>query len=398
MSLPPVAANCPRTDMDPFCMDAIINPDKYDVVLREMAPVVYLDKYDMYVTGRHQYSQIMLANDDQFSAFGRPFFTPQTIRADILITDDRPKHPRVRRPIQRAMSPAVMRQMKEAFASEAERLVESIMQNGTAELEGRRDLIGKYVLKVFPDTIGLMEEGRENLLDYGDVVFNTFGPQNELYWDTMNKAGPVLEWVVKACKRENLKPGLMGMQMYEAADTGEITQDEAVLLVLSILSAGSDSTIVSLMNTLSAFSKFPEQWDHLRANPQLMRTVLEESLRYESITRFLGRGVITDFDIEGVIVPAGAKIGAMMYAAGRDPRRWENADKFDLSRQIVGHIGFGTGIHACVGQSVARLEAECLFTALTKRVKRIEVIGPSKPIVNNIAHGLFELPLRLHAA
>jgi len=390
-SLPPVAANCPRSDMDPFCMDAILHPDNYDVVLREMAPVVYLNQYDMYVTGRHQYAQVMLANDDQFSAFGRPFFTPQTIRADILITDDRPKHPRVRRPIQRAMSPAVMRQMKETFALEAERQVDALMAHGTLDVEARRDVVGKFVLKVFPDIIGLPEAGRDFLLDYGDVVFNTFGPQNELYHKTLAKAGPVLNWVVDACKRENLKPGLMGMQMYEAADTGEITQDEAVLLVLSILSAGSDSTIASL-------AKFPEQWQHLRDNPALIRTVLEEGLRYESITRFLGRGVLADFDIEGVVVPAGAKLGAMMYAVGRDPRRWENADRFDLTRQVVGHVGFGAGIHACVGQSVARMESECLFGALSKRIKHIEAIGPSKPLINNIAHGAFELPLRLHAA
>lgn len=394
----PIAANCPRSDMDIFCMDAILHPDNYDVVLREMAPVVYLTQYDMYVTGRHEYSQKLLANDDQFSAFLRPFFEPKSVRADILITDDRPKHPRVRRPIQRAMSPAVMRQMKEQFAAEAERLVDALMARGTVELEGRRDLVGKYVLKVFPDVIGLPEAGRENLLDYGDVVFNTFGPENALYHQTLAKAGPVLEWVVNACKRENLSPGLMGVQMYEAADTGEITPDEAMLLVLSILSAGSDSTIVSLMNTLAAFARFPQQWQHLRNNPALMRTALEESLRYESITRFLGRGVISDFDIEGVVVPAGAKIGAMMYAAGRDPRRWENADKFDITRQVVGHIGFGAGIHACVGQSVARLEAECLFGALSKRVSRIEVIGEAKPIINNVAHGTFGLPLRLHAA
>jgi len=397
MSLP-VPANCPRSDLDIFCMDAILHPDKYDVVLRELAPVVYLPQYDMYVTGRHEHSQKILANDDQFSAFKRPFFEPASVRADILITDDRPKHPRVRRPIQRAMSPAVMRRMKEEFTQEAERLVEALMANGVVELEGRRDLVGKYVLKVFPDLIGLPEEGRLNLLDYGDVVFNTFGPENALYNATFAKAGPVLDWVVDACKRENLAPGLMGAQMYEAADTGEIDVGEAMLLVLSILSAGSDSTIVSLMNTLAAFAKFPDQWELLRNNPALIRTALEESLRYESITRFLGRGVISDFDIEGVIIPAEAKIGALMYAAGRDPRRWEHPENFDLSRQIVGHIGFGAGIHACVGQSVARMEAECLFGAMAKRISRIEVIGEAKPIINNVAHGTFELPLRLHPA
>ena len=393
-----IAANVPRSDMDIFCMDAILHPDDYDVVLREMAPVVYLDKYDMYVTGRHEHSQKILANDDQFSAFKRPFFEPASVRADILITDDRPKHPRVRRVIQRAMSPGVMRRMKDEFAAEAERMVKEIMSKGTVELEARTELVGRYVLKVFPDIIGLPEEGRDFLLDYGDVVFNTFGPENELYHQTLSKAGPVLEWVMKACQPEAVAPGLIAAQMYDAVQTGEVDMHEAQLLVLSILSAGSDSTIASLMNTLNAFGRFPGQWDNLRAESALMRNVLEESLRYESITRFLGRGVITDFDIEGVTVPAEAKIGALMYAAGRDPRRWEHADEFDITRQIVGHIGFGAGIHACVGQSVARLESECLFGALSRHVSRIEIIGDVKPMINNIAHGAFELPLRLHAA
>ena len=162
MSLP-VAPNCPHSDLDIFCMDAILHPDKYDVVLREMAPVVYLPRYDMYVTGRHEHSQKILANDDQFSAFKRPFFEPASVRADILITDDRPKHPRVRRPIQRAMSPAVMRRMKEDFTIEADRLVDSIMANGVVELEGRRGSTGRGYAS--PTLIAYVYEGLGRIED-----------------------------------------------------------------------------------------------------------------------------------------------------------------------------------------------------------------------------------------
>lgn len=390
-------SGAPISNLDIFSMDAILNPDQYDEVLREMAPIVYLSKYAMFVTGRHDLTQTILGDDEQFSAKKRPFFEPASIRADILITDDLPDHSKPRSVIQRALSPKVMRELSEHFKADAERLVAEKMSNGTIELEAREDLVGKFVLKVFPDALGLRADGRENLLSYGDVVFNTFGPENQLYHDALNKAGPVLEWVMSSCQAENIKKGGIARQMYDAADEGIITQREAELLVLSLLSAGTDSTIMSMMNILYAFSQFPEQWQQLRKDPSLVRGVLEEGLRYESITRFLGRGVNSEIELAGVTIPADAKIGCLMYAVGRDPRRWEEAEQFDIKRRVVGHLGLGTGIHACVGQSIARLEAESLFTALAKHVERIELIGEPRPTLNNIAHGAEYLPLRLHA-
>ena len=388
----------PVSDMDIFCMAAILNPQEYDMVLREMAPVVYLNKYNMWVTGRHEHAETILSDHDRFSAFLRPFFEPASIRADILITDDPPKHTRVRAVIQKALSPAVMRRMREMFEREAELLVDGLLADGSVDLEARDELVGRYVLKVFPDILGLREDGREHLLSYGDVVFNTFGPENELYHDALSKAGPVLEWVGEACKPEFIKADGIAGQMYAAAEAGIVTEREAELLVLSLLSAGTDSTIVSFLNTLHAFTQFPGQWRALRDDPALTRGVLDESIRYESITRFLGRGLLCDVEIEGVVIPKDAKVGCMMFAVGRDPRRWDKADEFDIRRKTVGHLSFGTGIHACVGQAVARMEAECLLGALARRVERIELIGETRPVINNIAHGYAHLPLRLHAA
>ena len=388
----------PTSDLDPFCMDAIIHPQNYDMVLREMAPVVYLPQYDIWVTGRHEHSQKILSDHEKFAAGTRPFCGPESVRANILIVDDPPKHPRVRAVIQRALSPAVMKRMRDEFEREAELLVDRLLEKGSVELDGRNELAGTYVLKVFPDILGLAEEGRHYLLSYGDVVFNTFGPENDLYHDALSKAGPVLEWVAANCKPKAIRPDGIAAQMYAAVDSGEVSLKEAELLVLSLLSAGSDSTIMSLGNTLHAFTQFPEQWQLLRKDPSLARSVLEESLRYESITRFLGRGVNEEFEIEGITIPKDAKIGCLMFAVGRDPRRWENPDQFDIRRKTVGHLGFGTGIHACVGQAVARMESECLFRALANRVEHIELIGEPKPAINNIAHGVAYLPIRLHAA
>jgi 4-methoxybenzoate monooxygenase (O-demethylating) len=102
-----------------------------------------------------------------------------------------------------------------------------------------------------------------------------------------------------------------------------------------------------------------------------------------------------DVEIGGVIVPAGEKIVMYLAAANRDPRRWKDPDAFDLSRDPSGHVGFGMGIHQCVGQHVARLEAVSLLEALVARVSRLELVGTPARHLNNSLRAWEHLPLRV---
>ena len=91
---------------------------------------------------------------------------------------------------------------------------------------------------MFPDAVGISEDGRENLLPYGSMVFNSFGPRNDLFERAMANAGPVRDWIMSKCSRAALAPDGLGMQIFEAVDAGELTEDEAGMLVRSFLSAG----------------------------------------------------------------------------------------------------------------------------------------------------------------
>ena len=386
------------TDYDIFSMDAILNAHERDAAIREQAPVVYLEQYDFYVTGRHDLSQQVLQDWQTFSSASRPFHDPNSVRPEILLVDDPPRHTQVKNVILRALSPAAMKTMKDTFQREADRLVDEIMADGTVELEAREDLVGRYILKVFPDMLGMPAQGRQNLLSYGGIVFNTLGPENALFHQTLEENGHVLDWVARQCKREALDPDGIAAQMYVAADNGEITQDEAELLVLVLLSAGSDSTIVGITGALRGMAEFPAEWEKLKADPAKARLVLEEAIRWQSITRMLGRVTTRDVELGGTLIPKGSKMGTMMVAANRDHRRWDRPADYQLDRKIAGHMGFGAGIHACVGQAVARLEAECFFRALSRRVDRIEITGAPEPVINNIMHGTVRMPITLHAA
>jgi cytochrome P450 len=105
-----------------------------------------------------------------------------------------------------------------------------------------------------------------------------------------------------------------------------------------------------------------------------------------------------EVEVVGVRIPAGEKVLLFLGAANRDPKRWTNADRFDIRRNASGHVGFGIGIHRCVGQTVARVEAEIVLTALALRVERIEITGQPRRRPNNTLHAWSSLPVTVHAA
>jgi cytochrome P450 len=248
---------------------------------------------------------------------------------------------------------------------------------------------------VFPDAVGISGEGRENLLPYGSMVFNSFGPRNDLFNAAMANAGPVRDWIMSKCSRAALEPGGLGMQIFDAVDSGELSENEAGMLVRSFLSAGIDTTVYGLGNALYCLACYPEQWAALRENPALIRGAFEEVLRFEAPVQTFFRTTTKAVDVSGIRLGDGEKVLLFLAAANRDPRRWDRPDSFDVKRRATGHMTFGTGIHGCVGQAVARLETEAILGALVKRVAAIEMTAQPERRLNNTLRGLDKLPLRI---
>jgi cytochrome P450 len=233
---------------------------------------------------------------------------------------------------------------------------------------------------------------------FGNMVWATMGPMNELFEAAMHDTAPVIEWAVSCCSRENLDADGLGMQMFLAADRGEITQDEAKLLVGILLSAAADTTIITMANAIRAFSTYPEQYQLVRANPTLVRAAFEESLRWDSPSRMAGRIAMRDVEIDGIVIPQGERCGLMFAAANRDPRKWTDPDRFDVQRDNRGHVGWGYGVHSCVGRVLAGLEADALLGAIVRHIERFEPAGEPEPWMTTIGHGPEKLPVTVFAA
>ena len=382
------------SDADPFSTAAVRNARAVDDALRELAPAVKLSRENITLLTRYEHVAAGLRDWKTFSSRSRPWHDPKSVRPELLLTDDPPKHTAVRAVIAEALAPKALASMGEAFRADAEALVLRLREKSGTPVDAMAEITRPFVYKVLPDLLGIPLAGRENLYAFGNMVWATLGPVNELFHEAMKDSGPVIEWVERCCSRENLTPGSLGMQMFLAADRGEIGPDEAKLLVGILLSAAADTTVMTLGNAIRAFALFPQQYQLVRTEPTLVRAAFEESLRWDSPSRLAGRITTEDVEIEGVVIPKGERCGLMFAAANRDPRRWSQPERFDVRRDNRGHLGWGQGIHACVGRVLAGLEADALLGAIARHISSFETAGEPEPWMTAIGHGPEKLPVR----
>jgi 4-methoxybenzoate monooxygenase (O-demethylating) len=392
----------PVSDVDPFSHEVLEDPLPFHHQLREAGPVVYLSRYDVHALGRYEEVHAALVDWQRFqSAAGvglSNFRTEKPWRPpSLLLEADPPRHDAPRRVLSKVLGPRALRRLRDRWTADAEQLVDSVLAEGT-EFDAVPALAEAFPLRVFPDAVGIGPDGRENLLPYGDHAFNAFGPSNDLVAKGEPRVAELSAWVGQQCAREALTDDGFGAAIWAAADRGEVTAQQAPLMVRSLLTAGVDTTVHGISAVLYAFATHPDEWARLVADPSLARVAFDEAVRWESPVQTFFRTTTTDVRIGGTVVPEGHKVLMYLASANRDPRRWTDPDRFDLSRDPSGHVGFGMGLHQCVGQHVARLEAEAVLTALARRVRTIELGGPTRRHHNNTLRAWESIPLRLTVA
>jgi len=388
----------PTSDIDPFSTEFLEDPHPFQATLRDAGPVVRLTAIGTLGAARHAEVRAMLEDWQAFSSargVGLQDFAkeaPWRPRSLVLETDP-PLHDRTRRIQSRVLSPAAIAGLRKPFTDAAEALVEALLER--REFDAVPELAEAYPLAVFPDAMGMPRGNRRFLLPFGNMVFNSFGPRNARFEAAVADAAPVLDWIAAQSQRENLSPHGFGAGIHAAADTGELTADETPQVVRSLLTAGVDTTVSALSAALSCLVANPGEYAKLHAEPGLARAAFDEAIRIEAPVQTFFRTTTREVELGGVTIGQGEKVLMFLGSANRDPRKWENPDRYEIHRRPTGHVGFGAGIHACVGMALARLEGECVLGALARRVARIEAAGPSRRRLNNTLRGLASLPVRL---
>ncbi|AJE80403.1 hypothetical protein SLNWT_0027 [Streptomyces albus] len=391
----------PIVDADPFDPETLLDPYPLHERLREAGPVAFLPKYQHYAYARYEQVQAALADWETYSsAAGVGLQDPRDPgyfrTPGLLLEHDPPDHTKFRKVFAPVLAAPAVRKLRTESAATAAQLVDSVVRKGSVDIV--RDLAQVFPLQVLPDAVGLPVPGREHLISFGELVFNGFGPQNDLFTRALERSGPARDWVAACMRRENLSDTGMGATIYASADAGVITHDEAGTLVRNFLSAGIDTTVSAISGALYLLATNPDQWARLRADPSLARAAFEEAVRLVSPVQQFVRSSTREVEVDGAVIPPGSRFLIFHSAANRDPRQWAEPDRFDIGRRPAGHVGFGTGIHACLGQVIARLEGELILSALVERVERIELTGQSRWHLNNSVRSLASLPVHLHPA
>src|SRR5215470_2504836 len=222
-------SNVPHVDVDPFDMNFFADPYPTHELLRETGPVVYLGKWKLYGVARYAEVHAVLNDPATFcSSRGvglSDFKKEKPWRPPSLILEaDPPEHTRTRAVLAKVLSPTVMKGLRDRFVAAAEARVDVLID--MRSFDAITDLAEAYPLSIFPDALGLKPEGRENLLPYASLVFNAFGPPNELRKVAIERSAPHQAYVAEQCQRDNLTPGGIGACIHAHVDSGAITATE----------------------------------------------------------------------------------------------------------------------------------------------------------------------------
>lgn len=393
--------SAPHLAIDPFDDAFLSDPYAHHAALRDAGAVVWLDAIDVYAMARHADVAAALRDHTTYCSgrgVGLADFAHEAPwrPTSLLLETDPPTHERTRRLMNGIATLGALKAKRGEWRARAETLVDGLLDRGSSDAVA--ELGQAFPLAVFPDLIGLPLDGREHLLTYAAATFNAFGPRNDILARSEADAAEAFDWIAAACRRENLSDDGWGSAVYAAADVEACTPAEAERLVRSFLSAGVDTTVNGIGHMILALATHPDAWAALRADPGLAKRAFEESLRWDSTVQTFFRTTTRAVEVDGTTVPEGAKVLLFLAAANRDPRRWDHSDDYDITRPTSGHVGFGFGIHQCLGQMVARQEAEVLLDVLVRRCRSIRLAGPPERRLNNTLHALERLPIEVQPA
>src|SRR6185369_12635414 len=232
------AANVVTSDLDPFSPEFRADPFIPYAELRELGPIVWLNRHGIWVVSRYDCVREVLSDWKRFSNAGgggiKNYFVEKPWRKPSLILEvDPPAHQRTRKVFMDVLSPARLQSLRPTFEAYADTLIDEALERGT--LDAIPDLVQRFPLTVFPDAVGMKREDRSNMLVYGSMVFGAFGPVVPWYEELMKQAESVTEWIMARCQRDALSSDGIGAAIYAHADAGNIEPWEATLLVRSLL-------------------------------------------------------------------------------------------------------------------------------------------------------------------
>jgi cytochrome P450 len=313
---------------------------------------------------------------------------------------DAPEHTRLRKLMNRGFSPAVVESLRPQVEAIVDSMLEPLLQSSEADL--MQAVAYPLPMRVIAEMLGIPPAMHDRLLGWTDAIAQFFGVPNKPSLDELRSAQQgVLELTqffreAVAGRRKQKGSDLISLLLEIEQDGEFLTEEEIYAQCVMLLFGGHETTRNLVGNGMYTLLSHRQDMEELRENPGLIRSAVEELLRYESPVQFIGRLAHEDLEICGMPVRAGELVLFMFAAANRDGAQFRDPDRLDLRRVRNPHLAFGAGAHFCIGNQLGRLEGQVAILKLVQRFPRMRLAqqraewGP-----NAVLRGLKELPVVL---
>ncbi|MFJ6481807.1 MULTISPECIES: cytochrome P450 [unclassified Streptomyces] len=320
---------------------------------------------------------------------------------------DPPDHDRLRRMTNRPFgpphAPRRVHDMRDELGTLVSGLIDGIVETGQLD---RIDLVDQFAypfpVSVICRLLGIPREDEPRFHVWAEALAASLDPDPDAdptkrgqgAMDARMELGMYLAGLIEERRK---KPGDDMLSQLATADgpDGAMTTMEALSTSALLLIAGHETTVNLITNGMLTLLRHPEVLQRLRNDPDLAIPIVEELLRYEPPVQLLPqRTTLSDIEVAGVTIPKGASVWLMLASGNRDPKRFENPDRFDPDREDIQHLGLGSGIHSCFGAPLARQEAQLALSELARRLENPRLLEDPPPYrQNSVLRGPRHLPI-----
>lgn len=368
------------------------NPYSVYKQIRDLGSAVWLPKRRLWAIARFDDVRLALRSDAALissnGVAANNLVNGQ--HAPIVLTSDADTHNRRRSVLVRPILPSPLKVLRPRLEEEAERIVLRL-SNGD-EFDAMSSFAAHLPVSVVVELVGLNKAGRKNMLHWAAATFNALGVMNFRGMKSIPALLDLRRYVAKL-DRSKVSADGWAAQLFEAADRGELSADEARNMIIDYVAPSLDTTILATGHLLWYLATTPGAYETLRSASSLISSAVNETVRLASPIRGFTRQAAFDFQIGNSRIPKGARALILFASANRDERRYTDPDEFDVRRNPRDHVGWGHGPHTCAGMHLARLEMEVLAASLVRHIASIEV-GEPVLIRNNVLQGFARLPAK----
>jgi cytochrome P450 len=310
------------------------------------------------------------ANDPRSADFNR-------IISGMTLFKDPPEHTRLRALINKAFLPRFVDQLQPHIERVADQLLDQAQAAGRLELIG--DLAFPLPITVISLLLGIPVEDHQHMQEWSHALAAALEPSDMLSGAVLehgNQAALSFEDYFRtliAAKRGHIQDDLISSLIAAEEQGNRLSTDELIAMCVLLLFAGHETTVNLIGNGTLSLLRHPEQLALLRGNADLIKTAVEEFLRYESSIQYTSRLLAEDVTMHGHTLRQRSEVYLVLGAANRDPQQFADPDRLDITRQDNKHLAFGAGIHYCVGAPLARVEGQIAINTLLRRFPRLKL-------------------------